>query len=74
MMTERIALSEKLYLTINEVVELTGVPKNTVRALTRMKDCTFLLYPLKAGRTTMIKREAFIDFIENNSDILDELT
>lgn len=73
MANNTLPITQKIYLSVEEITELTQVPKATVRALCKIPDCPFLLYPLKCGRKTLIERQGFLTYIKNNPDVLDKL-
>lgn len=56
----------KLCLTFDEASEYSGLPLGTIKKLSKADDCDFLMFPSKRGRTPLIKRELFEEYIRNH--------
>ena len=59
-------LNEKKLLSVDEAAELFGIGRHKIRELTNDKNCPYALW---IGGHRKIKREAFEEFVMNNSSI-----
>ena len=66
-MTEHdVDISDKILLTVDEAVVLSGIGENTIRRLLRDPKCTFVL---KLGNRYMVKRRKFEEYLEEIDEI-----
>lgn len=56
MLEEKVAIKDKLNLTISEAAEYSNVGQNTIRGLLRERGCPFLLM---VGTKQLVKRKEF---------------
>lgn len=62
----KVPLNKRLYLTINEASEYSGIGINTIQNLVRKDDCPFVL---KVGRKKMLNREGFEKYLAKQEQI-----
>lgn len=63
---EKIKISEKILLTIDEAALLSNIGQNRIADLLRKPSCSFVLY---VGRKKLVKRRAFEQFLEANIEL-----
>lgn len=64
--SDRLPLEKKLYLSITEAAEYSGIGINTIQNLVRKKDCPFVLM---VGRKRMIQRKGFEEYLAEQNQI-----
>lgn len=64
--SNKLPLNKRLYLTINEASEYSGIGINTIQNLVRKDDCPFVL---KVGRKKMLNREGFEQYLAKQDKI-----
>lgn len=67
---EKIKISEKILLTIDEAALLSNIGQNRIADLLRKPSCPFVLY---VGGKKLVKRRAFEQFLEANIELEPEL-
>lgn len=63
---DRLPISQKCALTIEEAAEYSNIGQNKISQLLLMPRCTFVLY---VGRKKLVKRKEFEDFISRSIEI-----
>ena len=63
---EKVPISQKMMLTIEEAAEYSNIGINKIRELTHRPMVTFVLH---VGNKTLIKRREFEDFIRKQTEI-----
>ena len=63
---EKIKISEKILLTIDEAALLSNIGQNRIADLLRKPSCPFVLY---VGRKKLVKRRAFEQSLEANIEL-----
>ncbi len=61
MIEPKIAVKDKVTLTIREAAEFSNIGINKLESLLRQPNCQFVLY---VGTKKLVKRKAFEDFIQ----------
>lgn len=60
MLEEKVAIKDKLNLTVSEAAEYSNVGRNTIRGLLRERGCPFLLM---VGNKQLVKRKEFEEYL-----------
>lgn len=66
MSENKIPLDKKLYLTVTEASEYSGIGINTIQGLLKKEGCPFLLC---VGRKRMVRRTDFEEFLSKQTQI-----
>ena len=62
----RLSISQKLNLTIEEAAEYSNIGQNKIAEMLKDPRCSFVLY---VGRKKLVKREAFEKFISEQIEL-----